>query len=80
MKTAQTTKGELKIIKMVAESDFRDSDDLTTPVWSPAESPEEKGFLSSCVKKGYVIVFNQIKGEETAELTELGIKIYKENI
>lgn len=76
----KVTEGELKMIRTIAESDFRNDDqDLTSPVWSPAESPEEKGWLSSCVQKGFVAVDNTTKGEETAWLTEAGILIYSEN-
>lgn len=73
------TEGELKMLKMIAESEFRDSDDLTQAVWSPAERPEEKGWLSSCVQKNFACVDNQVKGYETAWLTELGIEILNQS-
>lgn len=63
---------------MVAESEYRDSDDLTIYAWSPYCTPKQKGYLSSCVKKGFIEIDDN-NGDPVVCLTSQGIKIYNLN-
>lgn len=77
------TTGELRILKLILESDYQDYAELTEAigyqVWSVAENNEDKGFMSSCVKKGLIGVNNADKGSEVCWITAEGLNAYNTN-
>lgn len=78
MKTIALTSGEYRILELIAKSDFRSDADLSAPVWQVTETNQDKGYQTSCIKKGLVCVDDTTKGEETVWMTETGIKAYQE--
>ena len=68
---------EKQVLEAVINSDFQEGDVVNNPVWYLEESDVkmEKGQLagavSSCVKKGFVIV-EEDEGYKTIAITQLG--------
>lgn len=72
------TTGEFKILKAIADSEFRSDEDLLSPVWQVTETKEDRGYMTSLIKKGLAGVDNTEKGYETCWLTENGVALVKQ--
>lgn len=83
MKTKRIpTNGELEVLILILTSDFcdypyEDKRRIGYPVWTVADTPKQKGNLSSCIKQGWVGNENEEKGYETVFITEDGYEAYQ---
>lgn len=77
------TPGEYRILYLIVNSEYQDDcagdPDLfvNNPVWQVTETKEDRGYLGSCVKKGWVGVWNENKKDATCWITEKGYEVYK---
>lgn len=82
--TNKLTSGEYRILKLIIESDYQDecAGDpelfIDNPVWQVTVTKEDRGYMSSCVKKGYAGVWNGDPKDATCWITREGYNAYKE--
>lgn len=79
----QLTAGEKRILTLIIESDYQDGtgeEVIDHAVWSVAENNQDKGYMSSCVKKGLIGVDGTSKsGYENCWITKAGWEALKAN-
>lgn len=78
------TPGEYRILHLIVTSEYQDdcAGDpelfIGNPVWQVTETKEDRGYMSSCVKKGYAGVWNSTQKDATCWITKYGYSAYTE--
>jgi len=74
------TQLEKQVLEAVVDSDFQEGDVVNNPIWLLDENDvnmskgQLAGAVSSCVKKGFVVVETDEDGEGFIFITELGFQ------
>lgn len=79
MDNSTLTPGEYSILKRIVTSDYQsDFRIINNPVWQVTVTKEDRGYMSSCVKKGFAGVDRSDPGNETCWVTQNGYDAYSE--